>query len=521
MNFAEEIETLIRARYPILYIVSSEEARVLSLIVSIAQKRQKKVFEWSFTTGIVPAGTSIQSQKTRNAATKDPLVALDQVIDHVEPAVFIFKDFHPFLAKCNKSANAAPIRKLKDVAIHLKNSYKTIILISPVQEIPEELEKEVTVLNHPLPTREELSALLDRIIDDVKQFKQVRIELEEAGRERLLQAALGLTLGEAENVFAKIIVKDERLSGDDVNEVFAEKQQIIRKNGLLEYYTTTESFAQVGGLAVLKDWLDKRALAFSDQARAFGLPAPKGILMLGVQGCGKSLCAKAVSSQWQLPLLRFDMGRMFGSLVGSSEENVRKAIAVAESVAPAILWVDEIDKAFAGSQGSGATDGGTTARVFGTFLTWLSEKTAPVFVVATANDISQLPPELMRKGRLDEIFFVDLPSDEERMEIFRIHITRRGRDPLAFDLPALVEQSKGFSGAEIEESVISALYDAFYARTDLNTEAVLQSLRQTVPLSKTMDEQISRLRAWAEGRARNASVPRAVTTDAPSRRMEL
>jgi ATP-dependent 26S proteasome regulatory subunit len=521
MSFALEIETLIRARYPILYIVSSEESRLTSLIVGIAQKRQKKVFEWSFTTGIVAAGTSIQSQKSRSAATKDPLVALDQVVEQVEPAIFIFKDFHPFLAKCNKSANAAPIRKLKDVAVHLKNSYKTIILISPTQEIPEELEKEITVLNHPLPTRDELSVLLDRILEDVKQFKQVKIDLDDAGRERLLQAALGLTLGEAENVFAKIIVKDERLSGDDVNEVFAEKQQIIRKNGLLEYYATTESFAQVGGMAVLKDWLQKRALALSDHARAFGLPAPKGILLLGVQGCGKSLCAKAVSSMWQLPLLRFDMGRMFGSLVGSSEENVRKAISVAESVAPAILWVDEIDKAFAGSQGSGMTDGGTTARVFGTFLTWLSEKTAPVFVVATANDISQLPPELMRKGRLDEIFFVDLPSDLERADIFRIHIKRRGRDPEKFDIPALVSQSKDFSGAEVEEAVISALYDAFYANEELSTVHVLEALRQTVPLSKTMDEHISRLRAWAEGRARNASVPRDTKSAEPTRRMEL
>jgi hypothetical protein len=521
MNFQTEIETLIRARYPILYILSSEETRVQELIVDIAKKRQKKAFEWTFSTGIVPAGTSIQSQKSRNAATKDPLVALDQVIEQVEPAIFIFKDFHPFLAKCNKSANAAPIRKLKDIAVHLKNSYKTIVLISPVQEIPEELEKEITVLNHPLPSREDLSTLLDRIIADVKQFKQVKIDLDDAGRERLLQAALGLTLGEAENVFAKIIVKDERLSGDDVNEVFAEKQQIIRKSGLLEYYATDEDFTRVGGLAVLKDWLNKRAAAFSREARAFGLPAPKGILMLGVQGCGKSLCAKAVSNLWQLPLLRFDMGRMFGSLVGSSEENVRRAIAVAESVAPAILWVDEIDKAFAGSQGSGATDGGTTARVFGTFLTWLSEKTAPVFVVATANDISQLPPELLRKGRLDEIFFVDLPSRDERQDIFRIHLTKRGRDAAQFDVAALAEASANFSGAEIEEAINSALYDAFYARTELTTPQVAAAIGQTVPLAKTMDEQISRLRNWAEGRARNASVPRALTKEDKTRRMEL
>src|SRR5213075_2269755 len=459
MSFQTDLETLIRARYPILYVISSEEIRVLKLVSEIAQRRQKKAFEWSFSTGIVPAGTSIQSQKHRNAPTKDPLLALDQVIDQVDPALFVFKDFHPFLTK----NNFAVIRKLKEIALQLKNSFK-------------------------------------KIIEDVKQFKQVKIDLDEAGRERLLQAALGLTLGEAENVFAKIIVKDERLCGEDVNEVFAEKQQIIRKSGLLEYYATNETFSHVGGMAVLKEWLQKRALAFTDEARAFGLPAPKGVLMLGVQGCGKSLCAKAVSSLWQLPLLRFDMGRMFGSLVGSSEENVRRAIAVAESVAPAILWVDEIDKAFAGSQGSGATDGGTTARVFGTFLTWLSEKTAPVFVVATANDITQLPPELMRKGRLDEIFFVDLPSDEERREIFRIHLARRGRDPQRFDVESLAACSENFSGAEIEQAVISALYDAFYAKVELNSELVLEALRQTVPLAKTMDEQIDRLRNWAEGR---------------------
>lgn len=514
MTFVSEIETLIRARYPILYVVSSEEMRVQNLIIEIAGRRQKKVFEWSFTTGIVPAGTSIQSQKHRNAATKDPLAALDQVIEQVEPAIFLFKDFHPFLAK----NNYAVIRKLKEIAIYLKNSFKTIILISPVMEIPTELEKEITLLNYPLPAKEDLGDLLDKILEDIGQFRQVRVDLDEAGREKLLQAALGLTLSEAENVFAKIIVKDERLSADDVSEVFAEKQQIIRKSGLLDYYDTNESFSNVGGLSVLKEWLGKRAVAFSEQARQFGLPAPKGILMLGVQGCGKSLCAKAVSSLWQLPLLRFDMGRMFGSLIGSSEENVRRAIAVAESVAPAVLWVDEIDKAFAGSQGSGMTDGGTTARVFGTFLTWLSEKTAPVFVVATANDISQLPPELMRKGRLDEIFFVDLPKDEEREDIFSIHFARRNRDPQNFDLKALSACSKEFSGAEIEEAIISALYDAFYAGRELTTEDVLNALRQTVPLSKTMDEQINSLRSWAEGRARNASVVR-ISNDAGFRRM--
>src|ERR1041385_8472993 len=358
MNFQTEIETLIRARYPILYIITSEEMRVQNLLVEIAQRRQKKVFEWTYSNGIVPAGASIQSQKNRNGATRDPIPALDQVIEKVDPAIFLFNDFHPFLAR----NNFAVIRKLKDIAIHLKNSFKTIVLISPVMEIPAELDKEITVLNFPQPSKEDLAGLLDKIIEDMRELKQVQFDLNDGARERLLQAALGLTLGEAENVFAKILVKDQRLSGEHIDEVFAEKQQIIRKSGLLEYYSAHEDFGSVGGLGVLKDWLNKRAVAFTEEARAFGLPAPKGILLLGVQGCGKSLCAKAVSCLWQLPLLRFAMGRMFGSLVGSSEENVRRAIAVAESVAPAILWVDEIDKAFAGSQGSGAVDGGTAAR---------------------------------------------------------------------------------------------------------------------------------------------------------------
>src|ERR1044071_3100008 len=502
MNYQAEIETLIRARYPILYIITSEEMRVQNLLVDIACKRQKKIFEWTCSCGIVPAGTSIQSQKIRHAATKDPLVALDLVIEQVEPAIFLFKDFHPFLTR----TNYAIIRKLKDIALHLKNSFKTIVLISPVMEIPAELDKEITVINFPQPAKEDLAGLLDRIIHELQERKQVRIELDQEGRERLLQASLGLTLGEAENVFAKIIVKDQRLSGEHIDEVFAEKQQIIRKSGLLEYYAANEDFGSVGGLSVLKEWLNKRVMAFTAEARAFGLPAPKGILLLGVQGCGKSLCAKAVSRLWQLPLLRFDMGRMFGSFVGSSEENIRRAIAVAESIAPTVLWIDEIDKAFVGSQSSAATDGGTTARVFGTFLTWLSEKNAPVFVVATANEVSQLPPELLRKDRLDEIFYVDLPSEEERAEIFRIHLSKRHRQPAHFDLAALVVASPDFSGAEIEEAIISSLYDAFYEKQELATRHVLAALSQTVPLAKTMAEKIAAQRTWAIGRARNASL---------------
>lgn len=499
--FHTELELLIRARYPILYVLTSEETRVQKVVLEIARRRQKKVFEWSVCMGMVPAGTSIQSQKTRDAATKDPLAALDRVIEHVEPALFIFKDLHPFLTR----NNVAIIRRLREIALQLKNSFKTILIVSPVIEIPPELEKEISILSFPLPAREDLNELLDQILTDLKQFKQVTVSLDEPARERLVQAALGLTLSEAENVFARIIVRDGQLTGDDVSEILSEKQQIIRKSGLLEYCESPESFSSVGGLDALKEWLKRRGLAFSSEAREFGLPSPRGILLLGVQGCGKSLCAKAVANQWQLPLLRFDMGRMFGSMVGSSEENIRRAVAVAESIAPVILWVDEIDKAFAGIHGSGVTDSGTTARVLGTFLTWLSEKSAPVFVVATANNISQLPPELLRKGRLDEIFFIDLPSREERADIFGIHLDRRGRSPAEFDLTALAAASQDFSGAEIEEAVVSGLYEAFYSRQPLSEDHVTEAIQLTVPLARTMREQIGDLRLWAEGRARCAS----------------
>lgn len=497
----EELDLLIRARYPLLYIVSSEEGRVQGIVAEVAGRRQKKLFSWSCTTGILPAGTSPQSRTGRQTATMDPGAALDQVIEQVEPAVFLFKDLHPFLAK----GQPAIVRKLKEISLHLKNSLKTIVIVSPLLEIPTELEKEITVLSLPLPDHDDLSALLNEVAAELREFQQIDMRLDPDDRERILQAALGLTLSEAENVLAKIIVQKGRLSSDDIPEIIAEKKQIVRKSGLLEFCAATESFDHVGGLENLKEWLGKRAAAFTAEARAFGLPAPKGILLLGIQGCGKSLCAKAVSRLWQLPLLRFDMGKMFNSLVGSSEENVRKAIAVAESVAPAILWVDEIDKAFAGSQASGMADGGTTARVFATFLTWLSEKTAPVFVVATANDISQLPPELLRKGRLDEIFFVPLPDLHERERIFAIHLAKRARRPEAFDLNALAAASVDFSGAEIEAVVIAALHDAFHARRELVQADLAANVRDTVPLARTMDEPLNRLRQWAKGRARDAS----------------
>jgi SpoVK/Ycf46/Vps4 family AAA+-type ATPase len=384
-----------------------------------------------------------------------------------------------------------------------------------------DLDKDVTVLQFGLPKAAEFNRLLDRILEDLRDKPKVRITLTPEAREKLVHAASGLTLKEAENVFAKTLVLDGKIDADDVRIVFSEKQQIIRKSGLLEYYESQERFSHVAGLDNLKLWLNKRTMAFTDRALEFGLPAPKGVLLLGVQGCGKSLCAKAASSLWKLPLLRLDIGRMFGSLVGSSEENMRRAIQTAESVAPAILWIDEIDKAFSGTQGSAGSDGGTSSRVFGTFLTWLSEKTAPVFVIATANDISHLPAELLRKGRVDEIFFVDLPNESERREVLRIHLQKRGWDPASFDLDDLVRQSDGFSGAEIEEAIVSGLFDAFSKETGLSTDILKTGLAETVPLSKTMSEELNRLRSWAQGRARPASGAHVASTTEVRRKIEF
>ena len=360
---------------------------------------------------MVKYGADPQRAKTGAGNTCDPIGGLDAVLSHVDPAIFLFKDLHDHLDIRVCPGNLRNIRRLRDVAHALRDTYKTVVLVSPVMKIPVELSKDVAVVEFGTPSVDDFNGLLDRIIEDVKDKPRITINLDAEGRERLVHAARGLTLKEAENVFAKTLVLDGKLDADDISVVFSEKQQIIRKSGTLEYYESQEQFAHVAGLENLKDWLSKRSAAFSERAAQFGLPAPKGVLLLGVQGCGKSLCAKAASSLWKLPLLRFDIGRVFGSLVGSSEESMRRAIQTAESVAPAILWIDEIDKAFAGTQGSAGSDGGTASRVFGTFLTWLSEKTAPVFVIATANDISHLPPELLRKGRVDEIFFVDLPTE--------------------------------------------------------------------------------------------------------------
>ena len=491
MSASREIEVLLRAKYPILYVVSWEERRVEDALAAVCKGLNRTLHTWTLTQGMRPP-----VGKGGKPLTTPELEALAQIHEAPEYTVFLLKDFHPYMR------DFRVIRLLRDLAIKMRTKAQAIVLMGPVLQLPADLEKEVTVVEFPLPDEGEIESTLEQVIKAVANTKGIETEMAPGDRERLVKSAQGLTMDEIESVFARSLVEKKRF---DVDAVLKEKRQIIRKSGLLEYYAPDSRIRDVGGMELLKAWLDQRTASFSDAARDFGIPAPKGILLLGVQGCGKSLIAKAVAAHWNLPLLKLDVGRIFGSLVGQSEENIRKAIAVAESVAPCVLWADELEKGFAGVGGSGVSDGGTTARVFATFLTWMSEKTAPVFMIATANDVTSLPPEMLRKGRFDEIFFVDLPDKAEREEIFAIHLRKRNRPVEAFDLPSLAERTHGFSGAEIEQVVVGALYIAFDADRELLQADIEEEARNVVPLSVMMKEEINELRGWAALRTRPAS----------------
>jgi len=490
----EELSILIEAQYPLIYLVTSEEERAEQAIAAIAQlKPTRRLFLWTVTHGVVEYG---QPRQVTHHNTVSPEAAVEWVMRQKESGIFIFKDLHPFYS-------APVVRWLRDAIASFKQTQKTILLMSPIQEVPIELEKEVVVLDYPLPNLTELSHVLSTQLDHTPPFSGL------GGahtREKLLKAALGLTRDEAEKVYRKALVSAKRLTEAEVEIVLSEKKQLIRRNGILEYIEEDETIDAVGGLDELKRWLHQRSNAFSERAREYGLPQPKGMLILGVPGCGKSLIAKTTSRLWGLPLLRLDMGRVYdGSMVGRSEANLRNALKTTESISPVILFIDEVDKAFAGSAGSADSDGGTSSRIFGSFLTWMQEKVSPVFVMATANRVERLPGEFLRKGRFDEIFFVDLPNGEERQAIFSIHIAKRKRDVERFDLGQLANVTEGFSGAEIEQALVAAMYEAFAQNREFTQLDIIAAVKSTLPLSKTMNEQVAALRDWARQRARPAA----------------
>lgn len=475
----------VRAGHPGIYLVSAEETRVESVMQSVAQSVNHPLFVWSVTTGLVDP----QNGQTRNA--NDPLQVLELIEELPEETIVLLKDFHLFL----EEGNPVLIRQLKETLRAAKAKGRTLVLLGCRCLLPPELEREFVVVEFRLPDAETLGRVLDSLADSAGQPKPDGDE-----REALLDAASGLTSIEAENAGALSLVETGRLCP---SVIAREKAQEVRKNGLLEICDQPASLDEVGGLEGLKSWLLQRKDAFSREAREYHLPSPKGLLIIGVPGTGKSLTARATASVLQRPLLKLEAGRLFASLVGQSEANLRTVLHTVEAIAPCVLWIDELEKGL--STGTSGTDGGTSARVFGSLLSWLQDRTAPVFVVATANDVTRLPPELLRKGRFDELFFVDLPSTEEREAIWRIQITKHHRNPDDFEVAQLARATEGFTGAEIEQVFIDALHEAFSRRQEPTDLSISMVLGEVVPLSRLMRDEIAGLRAWAQGRARRAT----------------
>jgi len=489
-NFSDEFELLLRSRYPLIYIPTREEERVEVAIAHSAKKQgDRAVYIWDFVDGY---------QGNPNDAgfgKRNPLQALEFIekLPATAPAIFILRDFQRFLE------DVAISRQLRNLARRLKSQPKNIVIVSPIVSIPEDLSEAIAVLEFPLPAAAEIKIVVEKLLEAIGQAIEGRLV------DEMVRSCQGLLIERIRRVLAKAIATKGQLHADDAELILEEKRQTIRQTQILDFYPARENISDIGGLDNLKEWLLRRGSAFSDRARQYGLPHPRGLLLVGIQGTGKSLTAKAIAHHWHLPLLRLDVGRLFAGLVGESESRTRQMIQLAEALAPCVLWIDEIDKAFAGFDGRG--DSGTTSRVFGTFITWLAEKTSPVFVVATANNIQSLPPEMLRKGRFDEIFFVGLPSQEERRAIFEVHLLRlRSHSIKNYDVKRLAYETPDFSGAEIEQTLIEAMHIGFSQNRDFTTDDILESASQMVPLARTAQEQIQFLQDWAAaGKARLAS----------------
>ncbi|HEX2127129.1 MAG TPA: AAA family ATPase [Thermoleophilaceae bacterium] len=485
-----ELKTLVLSRHPGILIETSEPERAELALADTARDLQLLRFQWSVTTGLRrgPQGSAYD--------TTDPAKALAAIAELDVDALFELHDFTPHLSTPEVS------RAFRELLERFTNPARlsTVVLVESADKLPPELDAHVVRYDLRFPSRAEYRLALHAVLESLELNGRAAVEITAADYDEFCGAVTGLTLNQARQAIARVAIEDRRLTRDDLSRLAEYKARALQEDGLLEYFPPADNRYELGGFSNLTRWLDRARVGFSPEAAELGLEPPKGILLVGVQGCGKSLAAKVIAREWRLPLLKLDAGRLFDKFIGETERNFRKAIAIAEATAPAILWIDELEKAIAPSGGGGDTDGGLSRRLFGSFLTWLQEKTAPVFVVATANDLSLLPPELLRKGRFDEIFFVDLPNDEEREQVFRIHLALRKQDPEAFDMSALVGESQGFSGAEIEQAVIASLLGALHQGVPLSTELVVEELRSTVPLSVSRREDVAELRARAEGR---------------------
>ena len=490
MTFNEELNLFFKARYPIIYINTIEEDRVEYMIrKNIKINLKRSIYTWDFVDGYS------NNPNNQGFSKRNPLQALELVekLNSETPAIFLLKDFNRFLT------DLAISRKLRNLSRILKLQPKTIIIVGSDLNIPRELQDLITILQFQLPTEKEISQELDRLI------KSLKITIEPKLFETITRSCQGLSLERIRRVFSKIIATYKIINENSISILLIEKKMIINQTEILEYCSVNEEFYNLGGLSNLKEWLKKRKTAFSSQANNYGLPIPRGVLLIGIQGTGKSLTAKIIANNWKLPLLKLDVGKLFGGIVGESESRLRQMISVTETISPCILWIDEIDKAFTNSDNN--NDSGTTNRVLGTFISWLSEKTKPVFVIATANTIELLPIEIIRKGRFDEIFFLDLPQKNEREEIYKIHLKQfRPRSWEKFDSKKLAEMSVAFSGAEIRQTIIEAMYQAFYEKREFTTDDIKSSISELIPLAKIESDQMLKIKKWAtSGKIRLAS----------------
>ncbi len=480
-----ELKTLILSFHSVIAMETIEEERVTALLENVAQDLRLPLYEWTVTRGLSrsPQGEAI-------AGSQDPMQLLQEMAALPSEGIFLLKDFS------QQFKDAKLLRKFRELSQQFSQNHASIVLTGAQLQVPDELVAIHYALQ--MPTRDELYEVLQAVVRSLNLKQQIQIDLAPAELGAILDALRGMTINQARQILAYAALTDQKLSASDLEDIQARKIQFLQEGGLLEYFPPQDNSSEIGGFDNLKDWIKRAEVGFSAEAQALNLNPPKGILIVGVQGCGKSLAAKVIARSWRLALLKLDAGRLYDKYVGESEKNLRRATSLAESMAPAVLWIDELEKGF--SPPSQSTDGGTSQRMFGSFLTWLQEKQEEVFVVATANDLSQLPPELLRKGRFDEIFFVDLPDAEARRAIFKIHLNRRKQDPDQFDLQLLIEAAEGFSGAEIEQAVVAGLYRALHLKVALNTAILQEEIRSTVPLSVSRREDIEALRDFARDR---------------------
>jgi ATPase family associated with various cellular activities (AAA)/AAA+ lid domain len=566
MNPLDRLKVLINSSTPIIVMETVEEVRAVSLVRLACSDLSMAVFEWSIADGLVRSGslaaaaaapptgvpatiqarvekTTLWSNKdglTRSethvgttppgnseaerlaravlstmggdaAAPKnaiynstDPVQALANLETMTVEAVFVLKDFHRHMD------NPVVVRRLRDVGQKFSANRRTLVLTAPSIDMPPELASLIEFFDLPLPDQDRLHEIIKEIYTRLSGTHTLKLQLDANGVDAMAANLRGLTEEEADRAISQTLVARLALSPDCVTDVLEAKKALLKRSEMLEFIDATDNMASVGGLENLKTWLGQRRGSWDDHAREFGLEAPKGVIIMGVQGCGKSLCARAVAGEWKLPLVKFDTAAIYDKYIGETEKRIQKVFKVAEGLAPCVLWIDELEKVFAGSgPDSASADAGVSSRLLASFLSWMQDRKAPVFVAATCNNVNALPPELIRKGRFDELFFVDLPNQEERKQIFAIQLTKRKRKSADYDLDRVATAAKGFSGAEIESAVQTALYAAFSRKQELSNDDLLHALETTVPLSVTRAEEIAELRDWAKTRAVWASPPEA------------